>query len=201
MRVSGPFKRRATAMSVMHDVLRDRVMRHLEALPEAQLYQALDYIEFMSSKYNRSVRQPGGIQRFGEVLEDKMRQQGLAFGTIRGALSVVGTAGKVVSGITDAGRSVVREVENLVTPAPEPPPPPPSALPPAAQPTSAAPNPAPAQGGGWFDTAGRMVSGITEAGRTMWNEVSAPPPAQNGGPAEPEPVRQPDGDPGPPRTP
>lgn len=186
-------------MSVMHDVLRDRVMRHLEALPEAQLYQALDYIEFMSSKYNRSVRQPGGIQRFGEVLEDKMRQQGLAFGTIRGALSVVGTAGKVVSGITDAGRSVVREVENLVTPAPEPPPP--SALPPAARPTSAAPNPAPAQGGGWFDTAGRMVSGITEAGRTMWNEVSAPPPAQNGGPAEPEPMRQPDGDPGPPRIP
>lgn len=187
-------------MSVMHDVLRDRVMRHLEALPEAQLYQALDYIEFMSSKYNRSVRQPGGIQRFGEVLEDKMRQQGLAFGTIRGALSVVGTAGKVVSGITDAGRSVVREVENLVAPAPEPPPP--SALPPAAHPTSAAPNPAPAQGGGWFDTAGRMVTGITEAGRTMWNEVSAPPPpAQYGGPAEPEPMRQPDGDPGPPRIP
>jgi hypothetical protein len=187
---SRPVQPKATAMSVMHDVLRDRVMRHLEALPEAQLYQALDYIEFMSSKYNRSVRQPGGIQRFGEVLEDKMRQQGMAFGTIRGALSVVGTAGKVVSGITDAGRSVVREVENLVTPAPEPP-----SLPPAAPPASTPPAGAPAQGGGWFDTAGRMVSGLTEAGRTMWNEVGAPrPPDQNGG-APPEPVRQPDGDP------
>ena len=184
-------------MSVMHDVLRDRVMRHLEALPEAQLYQALDYIEFLSSKYNRDVRQPGGIQRFGEVLEDKMRQQGLAFGTIRGALTVVGTAGRVVSGITEAGRSVVKGVEDLVSPAADPPPPPPPSLPPSSSapvPPPATPPAAGSQGGGWFDTAGRMMSGLSEAGRTMWNEVGAPrPPAQNGG--APDPVRQPDGDP------
>jgi hypothetical protein len=114
----------------MHDVLRDRIIRHLEALPEVQQYQVLDYIEFLSSRYNRSVRQPGGVQRFGELLEDKMRAQGVALGTIRGALGVVGTAGKVVSGITEAGRTVLREVESVVMPretgngAPQLPPPP-----------------------------------------------------------------------------
>jgi hypothetical protein len=100
----------------MHDVLRDRILRHLEALPEAQQYQVLDYIEFLSSKYNRDLRRPGGVQRFGELLEDKMRAQGVALGTIRGALGVVGTAGRVVSGITEAGRTVLREVENVVLP-------------------------------------------------------------------------------------
>ena len=101
----------------MHDALRARLMRHIEALPETQIYQVLDYIEFLSSKYAReSLRQPGGFQRFTELLEDKMRGQGLGFGAIRGALGVMGTAGKVVSGITEAGRTVLKEVESVVMP-------------------------------------------------------------------------------------
>lgn len=175
-------------MDVMHDVLRDRVMRHLEALPEEQLYQVLDYIEFLSSKYNRSVRTPNGIQRFGELLEDKMRQQGIAFGTIRGALGVVGTAGRVVSGITDAGRSVISEVGSVVSGAPAPETPPP-------------PKAAPAGDGGLFGTAGRLLSGLTEAGRTVLGEVGGvvlPNGArddQNGAPPAAPPARGPDGDP------
>ena len=101
----------------MHDALRARLMRHIEALPEAQLYQALDYVEFLTSKYARDqLRQPNPIQRFTEVLEDKMRGQGLAFGTIKGALGMMGTAGRMVSGITEAGRAVVREVEEVLAP-------------------------------------------------------------------------------------
>jgi hypothetical protein len=103
----------------MHDVLRARLLRHMEALPEEQLYQVLDYIEFLSSKYARhNVRQPNSVQRFTEVLEDKMRGQGLAIGTIRGAMGVMGTAGRVVSGLTEAGKTVLREVEHAVTPEP-----------------------------------------------------------------------------------
>jgi hypothetical protein len=113
----------------MHDVLRDRLIRHIDALPEAQLYQVLDYIEFLSSKYAREgVRQPNPVQRFGELLEDKMRGQGLALGTIRGALGVMGTAGRMVSGITEAGRTVLREVEQVVLPPGETPPAGPPAL-------------------------------------------------------------------------
>lgn len=180
-------------MSVMHDVLRDRVMRHLEALPEEQLYQVLDYIEFLSSKYNRSVRTPNGIQRFGELLEDKMRQQGIAFGTIRGALGVVGTAGRVVSGITDAGRSVINEVGSVVSGASAPETPPPAS-------TQAGQVPA-AGDGGLLGTAGRLFSGLTEAGRTVLGEVGGvvlPNGArdeQNGAPPTAPPARRPDGDP------
>lgn len=103
-------------MSVMHDVLRERILRTLDTLPEAQLYQALDYIEFLGSRYNRDLRQPTGLQKFSDLLEDKMRAQGVAFGTIRGAMGVVGTANRVMSGITEAGRSMLKEMESAVKP-------------------------------------------------------------------------------------
>src|SRR5690606_10049915 len=58
----------------MYDVLRDRIWRNLEALPEEKLYQVLDYIEFLNSKYSREpVRSGSPFQRFGERLEDKLR--------------------------------------------------------------------------------------------------------------------------------
>lgn len=99
----------------MHDVLRQRLMRQIEALPEAQLYQALDYVEFLASKYARdAVRPASGWQRFGERLEDKMRGQGVGFGAIRGTMSAIGTADRVFSGIAEAGRSLLREVEEGV---------------------------------------------------------------------------------------
>lgn len=100
----------------MHDTLRDRILRSLDTLPEVQQYQALDYIEFLASKYNRDVRRAGGLMRFGDVLEDKMRMQGVALTTIRGTMGVVGTAGRLVSGLTEAGRTVLKEVENVVMP-------------------------------------------------------------------------------------
>lgn len=101
----------------MHDLLRARLMRHIEALPEAQIYQALDFVEFLSSKYAREAnREPSAFQKFTDLLEDKMRVQGLAFGTIKGAMGVMGTATRMVSGITEAGRTVMREVESAMTP-------------------------------------------------------------------------------------
>lgn len=99
----------------MHDVLRQRLMRHIEALPEEQLYHALDYVEFLASKYAReTARSPSSLQKFGELLEDKMRGQGLTIRTIRGTLGAVGTADRVFSGLAEAGRSLLREVEEGV---------------------------------------------------------------------------------------
>jgi hypothetical protein len=99
----------------MHEGLRQRLVRQIEALPDEQVYQVLDYIEFLASKYHRApLREPNSVQRFTERLEDRMRLQGLAYGTIKGALGIMGTAGKVVSGISDASRTVIREVEQVV---------------------------------------------------------------------------------------
>jgi hypothetical protein len=40
----------------MHDILRERLMRKIESLPEDQVYQILDYIEFLESKYGTDKR-------------------------------------------------------------------------------------------------------------------------------------------------
>lgn len=101
----------------MYDVLRDRIWRNLEALPEEKLYQVLDYIEFLNSKYSREPVRPGTpFQRFGERLEDKLRGNRVGLDAIRSTLGVVGTADRMVSGITEAGRSLIREVGSTVLP-------------------------------------------------------------------------------------
>jgi hypothetical protein len=121
----------------MNDVLRQRLLRNLEALPEEQVYQALDYIEFLNSKYARSgVREPASsLLRFGERFEDKLRSRGVALRAMRGALDAVSTADRVLAGLSEAGRSLLREVnEGLVAE------PPTRSLPPA---SSADPDPTP----------------------------------------------------------
>ena len=113
----------------MYDVLRDRIWRNLEALPEEKLYQVLDYIEFLNSKYSREpVRAGTPFQRFGERLEDKLRGNRVGLDAIRSTLGVVGTADRMGSGLTEAGRSLIREVGGSVLP-PENPPRPPSTPP------------------------------------------------------------------------
>lgn len=97
---------------MIHETLRDRLLRNIEALPEERVYQALDYVEFLASKYARApVRPARPLQKFGEVWEDKMRAQGVGIRAIRGTLDVVGTADRVFSGLAEAGRSLLRDVE------------------------------------------------------------------------------------------
>lgn len=96
----------------MHDTLRERLLRSIEALPEEQLYRALDYVEFLASKYNRDgVRSARGLRRFGDVFEDRLRAQGLGMRAIRGTMDVVGTADRFFAEISEAGKSILREVD------------------------------------------------------------------------------------------
>ncbi len=101
----------------MHDMLRERLWRNLDALPEDKLYQVLDYIEFLSSRYNREpVRANSSFQRFGDRLQDHMRMNGVGLGVIRGTLEAVGTADRVVNDLADAGRTLLRGVEEGLKP-------------------------------------------------------------------------------------
>ncbi len=85
----------------MHDVMRKRILRKLEALPEAQLYQVLDFVEFLEARYaaEQSARSTG-FQAFAERLEDSMRARSLATRAVTGTMKIVSTAGKVIDGIT-----------------------------------------------------------------------------------------------------
>lgn len=96
----------------MHDVLRNRILRKLEALPVDQLYQVLDYIDFLESKYAAGVApEPHGIQRFAERLEDRMRARTVAPRYIGGAMSALGAAGRMVEQIAGVGRDLAAEWE------------------------------------------------------------------------------------------
>lgn len=96
----------------MHDVLRARVMRKIESLPEEQIYQVLDYIEFLESRYAPSEREKParGFQRLGEGLEDRMRKRSFKPSSLREAFQVIAAADRALSGVTQAGRQLFEEL-------------------------------------------------------------------------------------------
>ena len=110
----------AGAGSDTHPFLRDRIMRKLEALSNDRLYQVLDYVEFLESRY--AERQPSAasvFQRFTEGLEDTMRAGRLSADTIAQTMSIMNRAMGVLSGVAAAGKSVASDVVNAASrPAP-----------------------------------------------------------------------------------
>jgi hypothetical protein len=95
----------------MHDVLRQRVIRHLESLPEEQIYQVLDYIEFLESKYARSMQvEASALQRFAEGLEDRLRKKAMSPHTLREAFQLIAAADRVLSSVSTAGREILGEL-------------------------------------------------------------------------------------------
>ncbi len=124
----------------MHDVLKERIWRRLEVLPPAQLYEVLDFIEFLEAKYAKdAARKPDGFQRFAERLEDGLRVRSVAPKVISGTVGLLGTARKVVRSVGDAGRDLLGALES---PSPSSPPDRPRLEPPAVD------RPAPAEGNG-----------------------------------------------------
>jgi len=58
----------------MNDILRERLIRKLDTLPEEKIYQILDYIDFLESKYAPKVSAaPNPLKRFAEGVEDTLR--------------------------------------------------------------------------------------------------------------------------------
>jgi len=97
-------------MEAMHDIMRDRIWRKLQVLPEQQLYQVLDYIEFLESKYAPGrAASPDALQRFAERLEDGMRMRSVAPRVISGTVGLMGTARNIIRTVGDAGREILGE--------------------------------------------------------------------------------------------
>jgi hypothetical protein len=104
----------------MNEVTRERIWRKLQVLPDEQLYEVLDYIEFLEHKYAAGrARRPDGIQRFAERLEDGLRFRSVAPSVISGTVGVIGTARRVFRNATDAGRDFI---DDVTAPAPPKPP-------------------------------------------------------------------------------
>ena len=95
----------------MHDVLRQRLMRKIESLPEEQVYQILDYIEFLEGKYATDIAQEAsGLQKFAESMEDKLRKKAMSPETLREAFQLISAADRVLSNVSSAGKQLLEEL-------------------------------------------------------------------------------------------
>ena len=99
----------------MHDALRQRLIRKIESLPDEQIYQILDYIEFLESKYATAAAvEASGLQKFAEGLEDKMRRRAVSPSTIREAFQLISAADRVLSGVSSAGKQILNDLSEVI---------------------------------------------------------------------------------------
>ena len=104
----------------MHDVLRKRLMRTVESLPDQQIYQVLDYIEFLEAKYAQDEAvEASGLQKFAEGLEDKLRKKAVSPNTIREAFQFISAADHVLSGVRLAGTKVLTDLSQVLDSTPD----------------------------------------------------------------------------------
>ena len=95
----------------MHDILRERLIRKIESLPEKQVYQILDYIEFLESKYGPdTVEGTSGLRRFAEKMEDKLRKTAISPATLREAFQLISAADRVLANVSSAGKKLMEEL-------------------------------------------------------------------------------------------
>ncbi|HJQ52406.1 MAG TPA: hypothetical protein VJ825_01070 [Gemmatimonadaceae bacterium] len=100
----------------MNDILRERLVRKLDTLPEEKIYQILDYIDFLESKYAPKVTTaPNPLKRFAEGVEDTLRAGRVSAGVIGGTMSVMNKAVGVVTDVANAGKSVATEIAGVVS--------------------------------------------------------------------------------------
>ncbi len=101
----------------MNDLLAKRIMRKLETLPDERVYQVLDYIEFLESKFaERSAPGSTPFQRLAETVEDTLRAGKVSVNVVRGTMDAMSAAGRVMTGLAAAGKSVVDQVAGQPAP-------------------------------------------------------------------------------------
>ena len=100
----------------MNDILRERLIRKLDTLPEERIYQILDYIDFLESKYAPKVTTaPNPLKRFAEGVEDTLRAGKMSAGVIGGTMSVMNKAVGVLTDVANAGKSVATEIAGVAS--------------------------------------------------------------------------------------
>jgi hypothetical protein len=96
--------------------IRDRIQRKLDTLSDERLYQVLDYVEFLETKYAERAASPVGVfQRFAEGVEDKLRTGGIAVGTITETMGLLNKAASLLNGVAQSTMSVATDVVNAAS--------------------------------------------------------------------------------------
>ncbi len=117
----------------MNPYVRDRINRKLDALGDERLYQVLDYVEFLESRYaEKPAASTNMLQRFAEGVEDKLRAGGVAISTVSETMGFLNKAVGVLNGVAEKSMSVAggvvtaarSAVDQVGAPTPTPPAPP-----------------------------------------------------------------------------
>lgn len=101
-----------------NEFLRDRIQRKLASLPDERLYQVLDFVEFLETKYapdQPATSASGMFTRFAEGLEDKLRAGKVSTQTIAETMNLMHRAVGVLNGVAAAGRSVASDIVDGVS--------------------------------------------------------------------------------------
>jgi hypothetical protein len=96
----------------MDELLKQRIVRRLENLPDDKAYQVLDYIEFLESKFGDRSGKPSTLEKIADRVEDTLRAGRVSVSAIKGTRDVFDAAGKVMQGLADAGKTVVDELQS-----------------------------------------------------------------------------------------
>jgi hypothetical protein len=100
----------------MNDVLRERLIRKLDSLPEDRVYQIFDYIDFLESKYAQRPAQSGNpLTRFAEGVEDTMRAGRVSANVIGGTMNIMSKAVGAINDVAAAGKSVATGIIGVAT--------------------------------------------------------------------------------------
>jgi hypothetical protein len=132
----------------MNQSLRDRILRHLEPLPDERAYQVLDYIEFLESRYAAGATPAASLfQRFTEGVEDTLRAGRVSTTAIAETMGLLNKAVGVLSGVAAAGKSVASDIVGAAAKGGGPQAASPAAAPPVQPPSPPAPPAAEGQAG------------------------------------------------------
>ena len=97
----------------MNPYVRDRINRKLDTLSDERLYQILDYVEFLESKYaEKSAPVANVFTRFAEGVEDKLRAGGVAVSTVSDTMGFLNKAMGVLNGVAQTTMTVASDVVN-----------------------------------------------------------------------------------------
>jgi hypothetical protein len=100
----------------MNDILRERLVRKLDTLPDEKIYQILDYIDFLESKYAaRPSTSPNPLKRFAEGVEDTLRAGKMSANVIGGTMNVMNKAVGVLTDVANAGKSVATGIAGVAS--------------------------------------------------------------------------------------
>ena len=102
----------------MNDLLKQRIIRLLDAASDERGYQILDFVEFLDSKYAERSQPDGILSKITATVENTMRAGKLPIQAITGTMGLMDSAAKVMKGLAAAGQAVVEEAVKAVEESP-----------------------------------------------------------------------------------